>query len=914
MKQVIKRNKELDNFNEDKIRKAILKANSAVSKESRLQEEVIDEIVESVVFDIGDKEKVDIEEIQDAVERELTKFSYPIAKAYILRREERSRERNLENEERELESRNKDLRVYKKNGKEQNFDYLKILSSIKKANSSVETNKLTDEEETKVLLSVIRMLKGFTVVSAEDIHNFVEKALIKNNKLEVAKEYILFCESKEKNKKFNSIEEQALSLVDGTNESLRGDNANKKTDLVSSQRDYLAGLVCKSIFAKTAPKEVVKAHKSKIIHFHDSDYSPLMPMFNCDLLNIEDMLMNGFQMGDTKIDSPKTFGIAANLLQQINLIVSGLQYGGQTISWAHLIPFVQKTRDYYNRLYDKIFKKIPLGFIFKFILSPIRKGIIEILTDVNVSQGIKTYQYQIICHQSSNGQSPFVSNNLCLREAQNEQELKDFAKIIEKIFKRRIKGIKDKKGNWTGPLFPKLLYWMCDGLNLNEKDPYFYLTELAAKCNSIRCQPDINSELKSREIKSGQIIPSMGCRSWLSPIWEEKKYPLDTEFYWQEIGEDNIKYEGAPNKNFNYSKGYKKSSLVDKDFSKVVINFRGNSGWPLRIENDNIVILEPKVYGRFNSGVVTVNIPHAALSAVEEVKTTKEDLMTVFYRKLTEYFQIARKGLIFRTDRVKKIKGKNIPMHLMHGAIARLGEEDTIEDWIKQHPKGMSSSFGFIGLYETCMALIGESNRTENGQKLSIEILTYINDLIHKWAEEDNLNYSLYGTPEESLTASAAAALRRDFGFIDKITDKDYVVNSYHIDPRETIFWDEKLSIEGKYLSLCSGGAVSYIETPDLTNNYKVIVEIMKFMYYHIAYAEFNRLMGHCYTCGFSGVIPLLKTESAKFQFKCSCCGETKDENLHVDGRLCGYLGQLNAGNSNTGRLDDVYSRTLHVW
>lgn len=821
------------------------------------------------------------------------------------------------------------MKIIKKNGTEQEFDFEKLKNAIKKANNSVdEKEKILDEDLEKISGTIEKMLKGFSNVNADDLNDIIEKALMKHNKYSVAKAFIIFRDEKKKNKKFNNIEEQAIALVEGTNESLRGDNANKHIDVASSQRDYLAGLVCKSYFEKTAPKDLVKAHRQKWVHFHDTDYSPLMPLWNCDLLNIEDMLNNGFQMGDTHIDSPKTFSIAANLLAQISLIVSGSQYGGQTISWAHLIPFIEKTRNYYNALYDKAFDKIFLGKFFKFLLKPIRKNIIEILTDINITTGVKTYQYQIVCHHSSNGQTPFVSNVLNLREAYPSEQ-KDFAKLIEKILKRRIKGVKDSHGFWVGPLFPKLLYWTCDGLNVKKGDPYFYLTELAAKCNSVRCQPDINSEKITREIKKGQMIPSMGCRSSLSPLWEEEKVSEKDYFHYQTISKNAKKFEGAPGTNYDFSKQEIYGPLPISNLDKFVINFRGNSAWikDYDSETKTWTILKPKVYGRFNSGVVTVNLPHAALSAVQKfkeqqeavgtatemnVEVAKKTLMEIFYETLTDYLQICRKGLIYRTNRVKQIKAKNVPIHLQYGAIARMSENETVGDWVAKHPKAMSTSFGFIGLFETCQALIGESNTTKKGQKLCIEILNFINEKISEWSEEDELNYSLYGTPEESLTYAAALALRRDFGFIDKITDKDYVVNSYHVDPRQEIAWDEKLKIESKYLNLSSGGAISYIETPDMQNNPEALVKVIQFMHENITYAEINRKMGVCYKCGCQGDFKLNKTENGKFEFECPSCGNKDDRQMNVQGRLCGYLGQISSSNTNHGRLDDIFHRVIH--
>lgn len=808
------------------------------------------------------------------------------------------------------------MKVYKRDGTEQEFDISKIRNAINKANKSVD-NALNDVDIERVMTTIQSSLKGFTIVGVEDIQDIVERALMKHNKYDVAKSYILYRQkhAQERDQQMPAIFKQAISLLNGTNEQLRGENANKHMDVVSSMRDYLAGLMCKTIFEYTAPKHVVKAHKKKLIHFHDADYSPAMPLWNCDLINIEDMLMNGFQMNDTHIDSPKTFSTACNLISQISLIVSGSQYGGQTISWAHLAPFVERTREHYRAKYDDVMNHVPrmTRKFFNVMLNPFKTQLIEYLTRADVKRGVKTYQYQIICHQSSNGQTPFVSNNLCLREAQNDAEMQDLAMIFEEILNRRIHGVKDHKLNWTGPLFPKLLYWMCDGLNVRETDKYFYLTQLAARANAERCQPDINSERKSREIKAGQIIPSMGCRSWLKQAWETRIYPSTTKFYWQYITDNNVKYDGAYKANFDYTRPATYDVLPD-DCENVVINFRGNSGWPTsRYHDDEVAIMQPIVYGRFNSGVVTANLPYAALLAREIHNENNDiDIIETFFNECDKLLETCRDGLRFRTQRVMQIKAKNVPIHLMYGAIARMNENDTVADWVRMHPTLMSTSFGFIGLYECCRALIGESNTTPRGRELSKRILRHINDKLSQWSIEDNLNYSLYGTPEENLTTSAATALRRDFGEIPFITDKDYVVNSYHVDPREEIDAFTKLAIEGEYLSLCSGGAVSYIETADMRNNPQALIAVMQYMYEHIAYAEFNRIMGHCYTCGYDGVIPLIKSDNGKFVFKCPCCNETRDENMHVDGRLCGYLGQINAGNTSHGRLADIYARVIH--
>lgn len=765
------------------------------------------------------------------------------------------------------------------------------------------------------------MLDGFNSINVEDIQDMVEKSLVRHNKHAIARAYILYREDKKKNKKYTPTEEKFLSLLNGTSE-LRGDNANKHIDDNGSIRDYAAGLLCKSIAGKILPKDIIKAHNSGLIHYHDLDYSPISPMHNCDLINIEDMLSNGFQMGGTKIEvnDETPFRTICNLLSQISLIVSGRQYGGQTVTWAHTLPYINNSRKLIHSNWTKrnwftnfVYNK--LGLFKKYCNKKV-----EGLLREEVAEGVKIYQYQILCHMSSNGQTPFVSNNLCLREANTQQELDDFAMLIEEIFKRRIKGVKDESGHYVTPLFPKLLYWMCDGLNVKESDPYFYLTKLAAQCEIKRTQPDVNSEKECRRIKEGQIIPSMGCRSLLGPIWEENTYPINTEFYYIDTNEENVgrkkfgeypygyfvdakTFENVPNGEYPY--GYENG--------RFAINFRGNTGWLMKKTDNEVTIYEPKVYGRFNQGVVSVNIPHVALEAKEQVEQQGGDIIETFYNIFSDRLELCRRALKTRNESVKKIKSINSEILWRYGGLARLTAQETVGDLMEKYPKRASISLGFVGLYETCQVLLGKSNTTDEGRKISKEILTFMNDKCNQWKLEDQLNYSIYGTPEESLTYKFALANRKDFGLIPFVTDKDYVVNSYHVDPRENIDAFKKLEIEGEYLALSSGGAVSYIETLDLTKNIDVIISIMQWMNDHILYAEFNRKIGICYECGYEGDIELIKTDDGEFKFKCPHCGNEDDNKMNVVGRLCGYLGQISAGNTNKGRLDDVYSRVLHL-
>lgn len=809
------------------------------------------------------------------------------------------------------------MKVYKRNGAEQDFCLDKIINAIKKANNAVsDDGKLTDEQFDKVVATVEKFLEPFDTVKVEDIQDLVEKALMKHNRYEIAKAYILFRDKKQNQKLYDDVDEQVLAITKGESAELRGDNANKHIDVNSSIRDYIAGTECKSLAQKMLDKSIITAHKKGWLHYHDMDYSPVMPLHNCDVFNIEDMLDNGFMMNDTKITRPRRFSTAANLAAQINLIISGSQYGGQTFSWAPLAKYVESTRVDCKIELLTILSVLPKWLAL--ILKPWYNKMVEVMVKRDVHVGIKTYQYQVLCHQSSNGQTPFVSNVINLREAMGEREQKDLAFIIEEILKRRTKGVLDKLGKPMPPLFPKLLYYTCDGLNVKKGDPYFYLTELAAKCITVRMQPDIISEKKNREVKKGQMIPAMGCRSFLAPVWEERRYPRNTMFYWQYVTSNNIQYEGAPGRNIDFNRKIEYSVLPHSDANcEIAINFRGNTGWLKETTDEEVVILQPIVYGRFNMGVVTINLPHCALSAVKSVKDNNMDskyLKDEFYRILDERLEICHKALLTRWESVKNIKAKNSPILWQHGALARLNEEDTIGDWVMKHePAFTSISLGYVGLYETCMALTGESNTSSKGQKTSSKILQYLNKKCEEWKEEDHLGYSIYGTPEEALTYKFASALAKDFGLIEHITDKEYIVNSYHVDPREDIDAFLKLKIEGQYLALSSGGAVSYIETSDMQKNPEAIISVIQYMHDHIMYAEVNTKLDTCYNCGYQGELKMIKTENGDFRFVCPVCGCDDPDKQLVTRRICGYMGVVNAGNVNKGRGDDIFNRTLHL-
>lgn len=570
--------------------------------------------------------------------------------------------------------------------------------------------------------------------------------------------------------------------------------------------------------------------------------------------------------------------------------------------------------------------------------------LVENKVKVDVHRGIKCYQYQILCHHSSNGQSPFTSLVLDLREAQDIQEQKDLAFLIEEMIKRRIKGVTGSHGETITPLFPKLLYWACDGLNVNPEDPYYYLTKLASKCITIRMSPDINSEKKSREIKEGQVIPSMGCRSWLTPLWVEKEYPVDTKFHWQYIGDDNVQYEGAPGKNFNYDRKdepFGKYSYLPVDSDKlknIVINFRGNSGWPIGYEtkdtgpyNQVIKVLEPKIYGRWNNGVVSISIPLYAGEARLKVNKShnndtsdfienyKMEYLTQFKKDFDEGLELCHKALLLRDNYCKKIKAKNSPLLWMYGAYLREKDpEKTLGQMMKEHPLYNTISLGFVGLYETSEALINKSNTTPEGQELCINIMKHMNEKVAEWKEKareegnNTFNPSIYGTPEENLTNKFALALKKHLGSMDNVTNHDYVTNSYHVNPGEKINWKDKLDIEGKYLYYCKGGAVSYIETDNLKKNPEVIEEVIRYMNDHIAYAEVNTTLGSCFKCGYQGDFYLKSNDKHdKYYFECPNCHNTDNSSVSMDitMRLCGYIGKVNAGETSHGRMSDFEAR-----
>lgn len=825
------------------------------------------------------------------------------------------------------------MKVRKLGGKEEDFSLDKIINAVKKANNSVEKEKRMDDEKiNQVVEFVQKKIKNYSTIDVDTIHDFVEKALMNKNQYDIAKSYVLYRSEKKKSKKYSDDELKIISICSSTNEDVSGDNANKRPTFLGTQRDYIAGTKCKTIGRKMLPKEVTKEHDEGSIHFHDMDYSPLQNMSNCCLINDFDMFNNGFAMGTIGIDPSHSFSTACNHLAQIALHVSSSQYGGQSHSWASTLPFLQKSRETISkRIHERCSEFLTEKQMQKFIDEDLKK---------EINRGVQTFQYQVLCHQSSNGQTPFVSVNLCLAEAMTKQEQKDLAMIIEEVLRQRTEGVKDRKGRIISPLFPKLLYWICDGLNVEETDPYYYLNELAVDCVVKRMQPDILSEKKCREAKEGQIIPNMGCRSFLTPYWQKKTYVekdgkiQHAELY--SILNYGINWEilDKPNKNYICRSLEPKSIkelyetlrkehdcyVIELGDWKVVYNYLGNTAriqsisYNKETDEYSIEVLEPKTYGRWNQGVVTINIPYVALKS----KLDNRD----FYETLDEYLTICRKGLQERHKSIKRIRAENAPILWMDGGLARLNPQDNLDSMLEDDVDYTTISLGYVGLYETCMCLIGKSNTSKEGIKLSKEIMKYMNDKCAEWKKEDKIPYSIYGTPQEATTEKFAKALKKlaDGEVIEGVTDHDYVTNSYHVNPNERISAFAKLKLEGEYLALSKGGAVSYVECGNnLITNKKAILQLFHYMYENILYSELNfRNEGSCDECDYEGELNIID-DNGKLIFQCSHCLNKNQKTLHYTLRLCGYIGEVangissNSPNSNQGRLSDFKARIIHI-
>ena len=745
------------------------------------------------------------------------------------------------------------MKVIKRNGSEVDFDPIKIENALTKANESIE---IKSKRITKKLIKLIteEISEAYETSkrtrSVEYIQDQIENKLIEYNAYAVAKEYITYRFKRNIGRTSSTVDDKIIALLENNNEDLKQENSNKNPVIASTQRDYMAGEVSKHITNSVLlPPDIVDAHNKAIIHFHDSDYFA-QQIFNCCLLNLEDMLQNGTVISGTLIEKPHSFSTACNIATQIIAQVASNQYGGQTITLSHLAPFVEISRQKIRKQVEDeqrlAFDSCHVGTLTEF--SDKMKDAIERITKQRVSdeirKGIQTIQYQVVTLMTTNGQAPFLSVNMYLNEAKNEQEKEDLALIIEEMLNQRIQGVKNEKGAWITPAFPKLLYVLEED-NCSEDSKYWYLTELAAKCTAKRMVPDYISEKKMKEYKinadgTSSCYPCMGCRSFLTP-WRTK--------------ED-------------------KSGALIKDTNRF--------------------------YGRFNQGVVTINLVDAGLSAEKDLEK--------FWELFDERLELCHKALQIRHERLANTYSDTSPIHWQHGAIARLPKGTCIHDLL--HDGYSTISLGYAGLWECVYSLIGKKLIEQEGKALGLQIMQYMNDKCNQWKAEENIDYSVYGTPIESTTYKFAKACQERFGIIEGVTDKNYITNSYHIHVTEPIDAFEKLSLEAEFQRLSPGGAISYIEVPNMQDNIPAVLAVIKFIYNTIMYAELNTKSDYCQVCGYDGEIQIQENENGKLYWKCPNCGNTDQSKMNVARRTCGYIGTQYW---NQGRTQELRERFVHL-
>jgi ribonucleoside-triphosphate reductase len=732
------------------------------------------------------------------------------------------------------------VKVIKRDGREVDFDSSKILVAIQKANREVEEiDKISETDFDEIVADVIDDCKSIRrAIGVEEIQDFVEEELVDGGYVEVARKYIRYRYNRELIRKSNTTDETILSLINQENEELKQENSNKNPVVLSTQRDYMAGEVSKDLTRRILlSEEIVKAHDEGIIHFHDMDYFA-QHSYNCCLINLKDMLQNGTMISETRIDTPHSFATACNIATQIIAQVASNQYGGQTISLAHLAPFVEvsrkKIRQEVEEEMDKILNSV--GESQDLQHEELIDELVEKRVRKEVARGVQTIQYQINTLLTTNGQAPFLSEFMYLNEAKNEQEKKDLALVIEETLLQRIQGVKNARGEWITPAFPKLLYVLEED-NITENSPFWYLTELAAKCTAKRMVPDYISEkimLRDKVDKNGNgnVYGCMGCRSFLTPY-------------------------------------------VD--------------------ENGN-----PKYYGRFNQGVVTINLPDVGLSANKDLDK--------FWSILDERLELCHRALQARHQRLEGTVSDVAPILWQNGAIARLKSGEKIDELL--HGGYSTISLGYAGLWECVYSLNGKKLTEKEGKELGIQILKKLNEYTSKWKKEENIDYSLYGTPIESTTYKFAKSLQKRFGLIEGVSDKNYITNSYHVHVDEPIDAFSKLAIESELQPLSPGGCISYIEVPNLQKNIPAVLEVIKYIYGHIMYAELNTKSDNCQICGFEGEIQMIEDENRKLVWECPNCGNRDFNKMNVARRVCGYI-STNA--MNQGRMAEIKDRVVHL-
>ena len=723
-------------------------------------------------------------------------------------------------------------KVIKRNGQEVSFDVNKILNAIRKANNEIAPIHKLNEYQIAAVgnLVVDQIEKSNHAVAVEDIQDMVERGIMEMRGYEVAQKYVRYRYTRELARKANTTDDGILSLIDQINEEVKQENSNKNPTINSTQRDYMAGEVSKDLTKRILlPEDIVQAHEQGIIHFHDSDYFA-QKEHNCDLINLEDMLQNGTCISETKIDTPHSFYTACNVTTQIVAQVASNQYGGQSFSLGHLAPFVQVSREKITKEVLAERDELNLNYSDEQV-----KQIAERRLKDEINRGIQTIQYQLITLMTCNGQAPFVTMFMYLDEVPEGQTRDDLATLIEEVLKQRIQGVKNEKGVWITPAFPKIIY-VLDEDNVTPDSKYWALTELAAKCTAKRMVPDYISAKVMKEMKQGCVYPCMGCGSFLT------------------VEDSQRNADGTH-----------------------------------------------KFYGRFNQGVVTINLVDVACSSNGD--------MELFWKILEERLELCHRALRCRHERLLGTPSDVAPILWQNGALARLKKGETIDKLLFN---GYSTiSLGYAGLYEMCVRMTGKSHTTPEGKEFAIKVMQKLNDKCAEWKAAENISYSVYGTPMESTTYKFAKCLQKRFGIIKGVTDKNYITNSYHVHVTEEIDAFSKLKFESEFQKLSPGGAISYVEVPNLQDNIEAVIEVMKFIYDNIMYAELNTKSDYCECCGYNGEIQIVSDEeSGKLIWECPSCGNRNQDKMSVARRTCGYIGTQFW---NQGRTQEIKDRVLHL-
>ena len=720
------------------------------------------------------------------------------------------------------------MKIIKRSGSEDTFDARKITAAVTKANYEVPTKERLSKEQIESITADVEniCLDMNRALSVEEIQDLVEEQIMDRRAFAVARKYITYRYNRALLRKANSTDKQILSLLECNNEMVKQENSNKNPTVNSVQRDYMAGEVSKDITKRfLLPSEIVRAHEQGIIHFHDSDYFA-QHMHNCCLVNLEDMLQNGTVISETMIEKPKSFSTACNIATQSIAQIASSQYGGQSISLTHLAPFVDISRQKYKKQVENELKEAGLSYNSKQV-----DEIAEMRVRDEIKRGVQMIQYQVITLMTTNGQAPFVSVFMYLDEAPEGRLREDLALIMEEILRQRIQGVKNEKGVYITPAFPKLLYVLEED-NVREGSKYWYLTQLAAKCTAKRMVPDYISEKIMKKMKDGNCYPCMGCRSFLTVYHDEKD--------------------------------------------------------------------RPKFYGRFNQGVVTINLVDVACSSDGDEET--------FWKILDKRLELCKKALMYRHNRLKGTPSDVAPILWQYGALARLKKGDVIDKLLYN---GYSTiSLGYAGLCECTRYMTGKSHTDPSATPFALKVMEKLNDACSRWREEENIDFSLYGTPLESTTYKFAKCLQKRFGIIKGVTDKNYITNSYHVHVTEEINAFDKLKFEAQFQNLSPGGAVSYVEVPNMENNIDAVLQVMQFIYDNIMYAELNTKSDYCQVCDYSGQIEIVNDEHGKLIWKCPNCGNTDQDKMNGARRTCGYIGTQFW---NQGRTQEIKERVLHL-